>query len=70
MRLNSKGRVTIRARLRELHEGDALDVVEDEGTLRIVIVEASQSHGEWLVRRMRGRVATAMTTDRLATPAP
>ncbi|MGH9057446.1 MAG: AbrB/MazE/SpoVT family DNA-binding domain-containing protein, partial [Acidimicrobiales bacterium] len=54
MRLNSKGQVTIPAPLRELHglhEGDELDVVEDEGTLRIVRVEGSQSHGERIVRR-------------------
>lgn len=68
MRLNSKGQVTIPAPLRELHglhEGDELDVVEDDGTLRIVRVEGSQSHGERIVRRMRGRAATAMTTDQL-----
>jgi AbrB family looped-hinge helix DNA binding protein len=68
VRLNSKGQVTIPAPLRErhgLHEGDELDVVEDEGMLRIVRVEGSQSHGERIVRRMRGRAATAMTTDQL-----
>jgi AbrB family looped-hinge helix DNA binding protein len=68
MRLNSKGQVTIPAPLRErhgLHEGDELDVVEDEGKLRIVRVEGSESHGERIVRRMRGRAATAMTTDQL-----
>ncbi|MGH7920624.1 MAG: AbrB/MazE/SpoVT family DNA-binding domain-containing protein [Candidatus Dormibacteraceae bacterium] len=69
MRLNSKGQVTIPAPLRELHrlcEGDEVDVVEDdEGTLRIVRVEGSQSHGERIVRRMRGRATTTMTTDQL-----
>lgn len=68
MRLNSKGQVTIPAPLRErhgLHEGDELDVVEDGGTLRIVRIEGSQSHGERIVRRMRGRATTAMTTDQL-----
>jgi AbrB family looped-hinge helix DNA binding protein len=68
VRLNSKGQVTIPAPLRELyglHEGDDLDVVEDQGTLRIVRVEGSQSHGERIVRRMRGRATTAMTTDQL-----
>ncbi|MGH9304963.1 MAG: AbrB/MazE/SpoVT family DNA-binding domain-containing protein [Acidimicrobiales bacterium] len=68
MRLNSKGQVTIPAPLRALHglyEGDELDVVEDEGTLRIVRVEGSQSHGERLVRRMRGRATTALTTAQL-----
>lgn len=68
MRLNSKGQVTIPARLRQLHglhEGDEVDVVEDEGTLRIVRVKGSQSHGERIVRRMRGRATTSMTTDQL-----
>lgn len=68
MRLNSKGQVTIPAPLRQLHglhEGDEVDVVEDEGTLRIVRVEGGQSHGERIVRRMRGRATTAMTTDQL-----
>lgn len=68
MRLNSKGQVTIPAPLRErhgLHEGDELDVVEDEGTLRIVRVQGSLSRGERLVQRMRGRATTAMTTDQL-----
>lgn len=68
MRLNSKGQVTIPAPLRQLHglhEGDEVDVVEDEGTLRIVRVEGSQSHGERIVRRMRGRATTSMTTDQL-----
>lgn len=68
MRLNSKGQVTIPAPLRELHglhEGDELEVVEDEGTLRIVRVEGRPSHGERIVGRMRGRATTAMTTDQL-----
>ena len=44
MRLNSKGQVTIPARLRErhgLHEGDEVDVIEDGDTLRIVRSPAS-----------------------------
>ena len=68
MRLDSKGQVTTPAPLRQLHglhEGDEVDVVEDEGTLRIVRVEGSQSHGERIVRRMRGRATTSMTTDQL-----
>jgi AbrB family looped-hinge helix DNA binding protein len=68
MRLNSKGQVTIPALIRErhgLHEGDEVDVIEDGDTLRIVRVEASPSRGERLVRRMRGRASTGMTTDQL-----
>ncbi len=68
MKLNSKGQVTIPAQLRErhgLHEGDEVDVVEDGDTLRIVRVEDSQTRGRRLVRRMRGRATTSMTTDQL-----
>jgi AbrB family looped-hinge helix DNA binding protein len=68
MRLNSKGQVTIPAVIREkygLHEGDEVDVIEDGDTLRIVRVQASPTRGERLVRRMRGRATTAMSTDQL-----
>jgi AbrB family looped-hinge helix DNA binding protein len=68
VKLNSKGQVTIPAQLRErhgLHEGDEVDVVEDGDTLRIVRVEDSQTRGRRLVRRMRGRATTSMTTDQL-----
>lgn len=68
MKLNSKGQVTIPAQLRErhgLHEGDEIDVVEDGDTLRIVRVAGSQSRGQRLVHRMRGRASTSMTTDQL-----
>lgn len=68
MRLNSKGQVTIPAPLRErhgLHEGDEVDVIEDGATLRIVRVEGSLTRGERLVRRMRGRASTSMSTSQL-----
>ena len=68
MRLNSKGQVTIPAHLREqygLHEGDEVDVIEDGNTLRIVRVEASPTRGQRLVRRMRGRATTSLSTDQL-----
>lgn len=68
VRLNSKGQVTIPAHLRErhgLHEGDELDVVDDGDTLRITRVKGSTSHGERLVRRIRGRATTTMSTDQL-----
>jgi AbrB family looped-hinge helix DNA binding protein len=68
MRLNSKGQVTIPAPLRErhgLHEGDEVDVIEDGSTLRIVPSEASPTRGQRLVRRMRGRATTTMSTDQL-----
>ncbi len=68
MRLNSKGQVTIPAALRQkhrLHEGDEVDVIEEGNTLRIGRVEASQTRGQRLVRRMRGRATTTMSTDQL-----
>jgi len=68
MRLNSKGQVTIPAALRErhgLHEGDEVDVIEDGNALRIIQVKASPTRGQRLVRRMRGRASTAMSTDEL-----
>jgi AbrB family looped-hinge helix DNA binding protein len=68
MRLNSKGQVTIPAELRErygLHEGDEVDVVEDGNVLRIVQVEAGPTRGQRLVRRMRGRASSSMSTDQL-----
>jgi len=68
MRLNSRGQVTIPAPLRErhgLHQGDEVDVVEDGDTLRIVQVDASLTRGQRLVRHMRGRATTTMSTDQL-----
>jgi len=68
VRLNSKGQVTIPAPLRQRHglrEGDEVDVIDDAGVLRIVRTAGSQSHGERLVARMRGRATTTLTTDEL-----
>jgi AbrB family looped-hinge helix DNA binding protein len=68
MKVNSKGQVTIPAELRErcgLHEGDEVDVIEEGGALRIVRAEASQTRGQRLTARMRGRATTSMTTDEL-----
>ena len=68
MRLNSKGQVTIPAPLRQrhgLHAGDEVDVIEVGNTLRIVRVESSPSRGQRLVRQMRGRATTTMSTDQL-----
>ncbi|HEY4462068.1 MAG TPA: AbrB/MazE/SpoVT family DNA-binding domain-containing protein, partial [Streptosporangiaceae bacterium] len=48
-----------------LHEGDEVDVIEDGDNLRIVRVEGSATSGQRLVRRMRGRATTTMSTDQL-----
>jgi AbrB family looped-hinge helix DNA binding protein len=66
MRLTSKGQVTIPAALRErygLHPGDEVDIIDAEGVLRIV--PASPTRGRRLVRGMRGRATTSMSTDQL-----
>ena len=68
MRLNSKGQVTIPAPLRakhDLREGDEVQVIEEDGTLRIVRADDGESRGQRLVRRMRGRATTGMGTDQL-----
>lgn len=48
-----------------LHEGDEVDVIEEGDTLRIMRTEASQTRGQRLVARMRGRASTTMSTDQL-----
>lgn len=68
MKLNSKGQLTIPARLRakhHLHEGDEIEVVEDGNTLLIVRVEGEPTRGRRLARAMRGRAKTTMSTDEL-----
>ena len=72
MKLNSKGQVTIPALLRakhHLHEGDEVEVVEEDGALRIVRVEGALSRGQRLVGHLRGqgtaRETQDMTTDQL-----
>ncbi len=68
MRMNSKGQVTIPAALRakhHLHEGDELEVIEDGTALRIVRAHGSETHGQRLVREMRGRATTSMSTEEL-----
>jgi len=68
MRLNSKGQVTIPADLREkcgLHPGDEVDVIEEDGVLRIVRRVGDASRGQRLARRMRGSAAPGMSTDEI-----
>jgi len=69
VKLNSKGQVTIPAALRHrhhLHEGDEVEVIEDDGgALRIVRAEEHLSHGQRLVRGMRGKATTSMSTEEL-----
>lgn len=72
MVLNSKGQLTIPARLRAkygLHPGDEVEVVEVGGTLQIVRTEGTDSRGQRLVQRLRntasGRDVAGMSTDEI-----
>lgn len=68
MRLNSKGQVTIPAELRRSHgfvEGDEVEVIADDGVLRIVHAKPDASRGSRVVGRMRGRATTTSSTDEL-----
>lgn len=72
MLLNSKGQVTIPATLRakfHLREGDEVDVIEVDGTLRIVRPEAALPPGQRMVERMRGtarsRDVEGLSTDEI-----
>ncbi|WP_433523387.1 AbrB/MazE/SpoVT family DNA-binding domain-containing protein [Nocardia pseudovaccinii] len=70
--LNSKGQVTIPAQLRAKHnlrEGDDVEIIEVDGTLRIVRTEGVPTRGQRLVRRLRGtadsRDIEGMSTDEI-----
>ncbi|MEU2031650.1 AbrB/MazE/SpoVT family DNA-binding domain-containing protein [Nocardia amamiensis] len=72
MLLNSKGQVTIPAHLRakhNLHEGDDVEIIEVDGTLRIVRAEGCSTRGQRLVRRLRdtadSRDIEGMGTDQI-----
>jgi AbrB family looped-hinge helix DNA binding protein len=68
MRINSKGQVTIPARLREkynLHEGDEVDVIEVGDTLQIVRRSGRETRGQRLVRRLRGAGSGTMSTSEI-----
>ncbi|MFJ9775669.1 AbrB/MazE/SpoVT family DNA-binding domain-containing protein [Kitasatospora sp. NPDC101157] len=68
MRLNSKGQVTIPAELRQkcgLRPGDEVDVIEEDGVLRIVRRTGTGTRGQRLARRMRGTAAGGMSTDEI-----
>lgn len=72
MILNNKGQITIPSALRakfDLHEGDDVEVIEVDGTLRIVRSGDNPTRGEQLVDRLRGtadsREIEGMSTDEI-----
>jgi antitoxin PrlF len=69
VRITSKGQVTVPAEIREkfgLHEGTEVDFVVEGNTVRLVRARGSESRGQSMARRLRGRGgASGMTTDEL-----
>jgi AbrB family looped-hinge helix DNA binding protein len=72
MVLNSKGQLTIPAHLRDkygLHAGDEVEVVEVDGTLRIVRAAGAETWGQRVARRLRntasGQDVAGMSTDEI-----
>lgn len=66
--MNSKGQITIPAPLRrkhDLHPGDEVNVVENNGALYIVPVLDAETRGQRMVREMTQRVAPVRSTDEL-----
>lgn len=72
MLLNSKGQVTIPAHLRDkygLHPGDEIEVVDVDGTLRIIRAPRTETRGQRLARRLRntatGQDVAGMSTGEI-----
>jgi AbrB family looped-hinge helix DNA binding protein len=70
MRITSKGQVTIPADIREaagLLPHTEVDFQLDNGTVKIVRSDAPKkpSRGEQLVKRLRGRGSSRMTTEEI-----
>ena len=72
MLLNSKGQVTIPARLRAkfgLHAGDEVEVVEVDGTLQVIRPDGAETRGQRLAGRLlntaSGQDVAGMSTDQI-----
>lgn len=72
MLLNGKGQVTIPAHLRDkygLRPGDEIEVVDVDGTLRIIRAPRTETQGQRLARRLRGTATgqdvAGMSTDEI-----
>lgn len=65
MRITSKGQVTIPAWVRQkfgLSEGTEVEFVVEGNTVCIVRAEGSETRGQRLARRLRGRGSSGMST--------
>jgi AbrB family looped-hinge helix DNA binding protein len=68
MKITSKGQVTIPQEVRERHgllPGTEVRFVDDGKSVRLVKAEGQQRRGRALVKRMRGRAKTRLTTDEI-----
>lgn len=68
MRITSKGQVTIPAWVRQkfgLSEGTEVEFVVEGNTVCIVRAEGSETRGQRLVRRLRGRGSSGMSTSEI-----
>jgi AbrB family looped-hinge helix DNA binding protein len=69
MRVTSKGQVTIPAGIREQFgflPDTEVEFVVEEGTVRLVRAShAGSTRGDRVVRRLRGRAASRLTTDEI-----
>jgi AbrB family looped-hinge helix DNA binding protein len=66
--VSNKGQVTIPAALRKKHglrAGDEVKIVDDGQAPQIVPAASSRTPGRSLVRRMRGRGSSGMTTEEI-----
>lgn len=68
MKVTVKGQVTIPEDVRRRHgflPGTEVRFVEEDGAVRIVKAEGRQARGLELVKRMRGKATTRLTTDEI-----
>jgi AbrB family looped-hinge helix DNA binding protein len=69
VRITSKGQVTIPAHIRErfgfLPDTDVDFVIEDDAVKIVRATHRGDTRGDRVVRRLRGRAASRMTTDEI-----
>ena len=68
MKITSKGQVTIPQHLRESHgllPGTEVEFVDDGDAVRLRKVKGDRGRGRRLVKHMRGRATTRLSTDEI-----